>query len=342
MRAILHRRYGSAREVLELVDDQPAPVPGDEDLLVRVRATSVNPIDCAVRSGYGAAYFEEIGLVRQPHIPGRDIAGEVVAVGRDVRGFQPGDKIWAGVFSGASAELAIVPENWAAPMPAGICWDEAAAFPFAGLTAWTALVTHARLDPNNARGKRVIVPRGAGGVGGYAIQMLKAWGAHVATIVSTRNVALVEELGADVIIDHSKQDFAEVLRDYDVAFDTAFDTEERLLGALKIGAGAAYVSVVTPKLVLIDQLGLEAGQAAGEALFEQRIAEQMALGRTYAWSFMQPNGEAMREAGRLFEAGKMRSVIDRVYPLEELASAHEHSESGRVSGKIVVDIGGTG
>ena len=277
-------------------------------------------------------------MLRDPHVPGRDVAGEVVAVGPAVTAFKPGDKVWAGILWGASAEYVCVEQSWAQPMPASLSYRDAAAFPYAGLTAWTALVTHAGLSPENARGRKVIVTRGAGGVGSYAIQMLAAWGAEVATIVSTRNVDLVRSLGATVVVDHTQQDFADVLHDYDVAFDTSFDTEQRLLDALKAHAGAAYVSVVTPKMRLIDQLGLEAGAAAGEKLLAERVAAQARLGRRYAWSFMQPSAVALREAGRLFDAGRMRSVIDSVFPLEALAAAHERSESGKASGKIVVEV----
>jgi reticulon-4-interacting protein 1, mitochondrial len=338
MRAALHERFGPAREVLQLVDDLPVPVPKDDEIIVHNRATSVNPIDCAVRSGYGAAYFKHVGILHLPHIPGRDVAGEVTAVGRNISQFQPGDRVWAAVLYGASAEYVAVPASAAAPMPTSLDWREAAACPFAGLTAWTALVTHAGLTPANARGKKVIVPRGAGGVGSYAIQLLKAWGAHVATIVSSRNVELVTRFGADVVIDHTKQDFADVLHDYDVAFDTSFDTEPRLLNALRVGANAVYVSVVTPKLVLIDQLGLQEGLKAGEALFAQRVAEQQALGRRYCWSFAQPSGAALRELAALFDAGRLRSVIDSSHALEQIALAHERCESGKASGKIIVQI----
>lgn len=338
MRAVIHRRYGAAREVLELTEDQPFPEIGATDILIRVFATSVNPIDCAVRSGYGAAYFEKIGIVRKPHVPGRDVAGVVQAVGPAVSAFTPGDRVWAGILWGGCADYVAVSEEHAAPMPASLSFREAASFPYAGLTAWTALVTHAGLKPGAAHGKKVIVPRGAGGVGCYAIQMLKAWGAHVATIVSTRNVELVESLGADVVIDYKRQDFAGLLQDYDVAFDTSFDTEQRLLNALKVNADAAYVSVVTPKLTLIDQHGLEAGIAAGEVFLAERVAAQAALGRRYAWSFMRPSGAALREAAALFDSGAMRPVIDSVYPLASLAEAHERSESGAASGKIVIEV----
>jgi reticulon-4-interacting protein 1, mitochondrial len=338
MRAMLHRRFGAAREVLQL-EDLPTPTPGPDEILVRVRATSVNPIDCAVRRGYGTAYFRAAGIIHDPHIPGRDIAGEVVAAGENVSAFRPGDAVWSAVMSGASAEYALAPAAWAAPMPKSLDWRQAAAFPFAGLTAWTALVVHCGLTPENTPGKKIIIPRGAGGVGSYAIQLMKAWGAEVATIVSSGNVALAHELGADVVVDHTRQDFADVLHDYDVAFDTSFDTEERLLNALKQNADAAYVSVVTPRMKLTDELGMEAGIAKGSQIFAERVSEQAALGRRYFWSFAKPDGAALSHAGALFEAGQLRSVIDSVHALEDLAAAHEVSEAGKARGKIVVDVG---
>lgn len=338
MRAVRHARYGAAEDVLELTTSAVTPPLKPNDVLVKVLATSVNPIDCAVRSGYGAAYWEKVGFVQHPHTPGRDVAGEVAAVGEAVTGYKVGDAVWAGTLFGGSAEYAVVSEAWLAPKPASLSFLEAGSMPYALLTAWTALVDHGGLTAQNAAGKRVIVPRGAGGVGSLAIQLLKAWGAEVATICSTRNVDLVRSLGADVIVDYTKQDFSEVLKDYDFAFDTAFDCEAQLLSALKVDADAAYVSIVTPKLILIDELGLEAGLARGEAMLAERVADQAKLGRRYAWSFMRPNGAALRTIGELVEAGKIRPVIDRVYGLTDLAAAHLFCETKQAQGKIVIDI----
>lgn len=341
MRAIQHSAYGTAAEVLRLNNDAPMPVAGPGDILVRVQATSVNPIDCAVRGGYGAALWEKTGLVKAPHIPGRDVAGIVAAVGEGVTGFKPGDAVWAGTLSGGTADYMAMPAGWAAPMPPSLSFVEAGSIPYAILTAWAALVDHAGLTPGNAKGKRVVVPRGAGGVGSLAIQLLKAWGAEVATIVSTRNIDLVRSLGADTVIDYTAQDFADHLHDYDVAFDTAFDVEERLLGTLKTHADAVYVSIVTPKLLLIDRYGLEEGLARGEALLAERVAAQRALGRRYAWAFMKPDGNALRIVGDLVQAGRIRPVIDRVLPLTEIVAAHEYCESKQARGKIVIDVAGT-
>jgi NADPH:quinone reductase-like Zn-dependent oxidoreductase len=337
MKAVVIETFG-ATDVLQVRTDVPAPEIGPDELLVRVHATSVNPIDCAVRSGYGAKFFLDRGLIRLPLTPGRDVAGVVEKVGAGVSGFAPGDRVYAGVTNFATAELIAVPAAWAAPMPRTLSFVEAAAIPYAALTAWSALVDMAGLTEANTPGKRIVIPRGAGGVGSFAIQLMKAWGAHVATICSTRNVELVRSLGADVVVDYLHEDFAALLSGYDVAFDTAFDTEAKLLGTLKTGADAAYVSIVTPKLHLIDEFGLEEGLRRGEAYLVERKAEQAALGRRYDWSFMEPNGAALRMIGALIEAGRVRPVVDRVYTIDEIAAAQDYCETKQARGKIVVAV----
>lgn len=338
MRAVLIEQFGTAEDTLQIVADAVAPVPGPKEVLVRVTATSVNPIDCAVRSGYGAAFFLAKGLMRLPLIPGRDVAGTIEAVGEDVKTCRVGDAVYAGVTNFATAELIKIPAWWVAPMPRTISFIEAAALPYAALTAWTALVDIVGLSAHTAAGKRVIVPRGAGGVGSFAIQLLKAWGAHVATIVSARSAQFVRDLGADVVVDRENEDPASILHDYDVAFDTAFDMEDKLLGALKINANAAYVSIVTPKMQLIDKYGLAEGLKRGEELLAERKAQQAALGRRYDWSFMEPNGAALVEIGKLVDAGKIRPLVDRVYPMDSIAEAHRYCETRQAQGKIVVQI----
>jgi NADPH:quinone reductase-like Zn-dependent oxidoreductase len=338
MRAARHSRYGSAHEALEIVTDHAVPTPGPGQLLVRNHATSVNPIDSVVRGGYGAEFWKSTGQVVFPHIPGRDVVGTVVEVGPGVSRFAVGDRVWAGTFSGGSAEYVVIQESWAARPPHEWTDVEAGSLPYVALTVWSALVDQAGLTPESARGKKIIIPRGAGGVGSFAIQLMKAWGAEVATIVSTGNVDLVRRLGADTVIDRTQQDFSEVLHDYDVAFNTSFGIEQALLDALKTGADAAYVSIVTPKMQLMDKHGLEKGQAMGKELFQQMVDSQRALGRRYYWSFMQPNGDALAQVAKLAETGAIQPVIDRVFPLEKLAEAHELSDTKQVQGKIVIQI----
>lgn len=335
MKVARYESYGPARDVLKIVS-APIPDPAPDELLIRVRASSVNPIDCALRSGYGHAFFEQRAAL--PLSPGRDIAGEVVSKGSAVTSFSPGDAVYASVYYGANAEYIAVPAAHAALKPASLNFIEAAALPFAALTAWTALVKTAGLDASTTNGKRVLIPRGSGGVGSAGIQLVKAWGGYVASTCSTRNIELVKSLGADLVVDHTKEDLSGRFRDFDVAFDTSFDTEQVLLDALKVNAGAHYVSVVSPKLKLIDELGLEAGLKAGERLLSERIAAQAALGRGYAWVFTELDGGALRTIAELVDAGKLRPVLDQVFPFERIAEAHEHCETTRTPGRIIIDL----
>lgn len=337
MKAVQFDCYGPAG-VLQILRDAPLPTPGPGELLVRVRSSSINPIDCATRSGYGKAFFAANANAVLPIRPGRDVAGEVVAVGPNVSRFKCGAVIYAATLGGAHAEYALVPESWAALKPASMDFIQAGSLPYVALTTWTALVEKAGLTAANAPGKRVIVPRAAGGVGGFAVQLVKAWGGYVAALCSTRNVEHVRALGADLIIDHTKEDPRTRLHDFDIAFDTSFDTEEMLLGALRTHQNAAYVSIVTPKLRLIDQYGLEDGQRRGSAWFEERVATQRALGRSYHWAFTQPSGDALREIGKLVDSGRIRAVIDRTYTLEQIIEAHQHCERGSARGKIALEI----
>jgi len=332
------RRFGPAAEVLEQVTDAPRPAAGPGEILVRVQATSVNPIDCAVRAGYGSEFFKARGLVRMPLIPGRDVAGTVEEIGAGVDGFTRGQKVYAAATNFATAEFIGIPASWAAPMPRALSFTEAAALPYIALTAWSALVDAAGLDAKAAAGKRVIVPRGAGGVGSFAVQLMKAWGASVASSCSARNVEFVRGLGADPVVDYGKQKLDDVLRDYDAVLDTTFDREAELLSALKTHADAVYVGVVTPKIRLVDEFGVADGLRRGEELLSQRRAEQARLGRRYYWSFMEPNGTALREIGRLVESGKVRPVIDSVFPVEDIVKAHERCETRQARGKIVLTL----
>lgn len=337
MRAAQFRRYGSAREVLEVVEEENPPGPGPAELLVRVRASSVNPIDCAVRQGYGHTFFEARGLSRWPNRPGRDAAGEVVAVGKNAAPFRPGDKVYAATLGGANADYLLLPAEWAARMPAALSFREAASIPYSALTCWSALVDRAGLSPTTTAGKRVLIPRAAGGVGSFAVQLVKAWGGYVVASCSTRNLQLVKDLGADEVIDYTKDD-STPLRGFDVAFDTSFNTEELLLGALKREAGAVYVSIVSPRLRLIDEHGLTEGLKRGDDLLAERSAAQRALGRAYHWSFTQPNGSALSIIASLVDSGKVRPSMDHVFPLDQIVEAHERSEAGLARGRIIIDL----
>lgn len=341
MRAVEFNRYGTAKDVLELVRDAPVPTPQPHEILIHVRAASVNPVDCAIRSGYGKEVFRSKGQVGSDHFPmrlGRDAAGVVTAVGGNVTAYKPDDVVFTAPTRATMADYICVDAAEAAPMPKSLDFVRAASLPFVAMTTWSALVDQVGLSAATTPGKRVLIARGAGGVGSFAIQLMKAWGAHVAATCSTRNVEFVKNLGADIVVDYTKQNVSDVLKDYDVVFDSAFDMEDALLSTLKIGADASYVTIVSPKVKLADEFGVSEGLKRAEELLQQRVAQQRALGRRYYWNFMQPNGTALAEVGRLVNRGAIKPVIDRVYPLAEIADAHEYCERRVARGKIVLNF----
>jgi NADPH:quinone reductase-like Zn-dependent oxidoreductase len=208
MRALVLKRYGRADQVAFV--DTPRPVPKSDEILVQVHAAGLNPIDNMIPKGI----FKPILRLQLPATLGSDLAGVVVDVGSRVTRFKPGDAVFASIFdlgTGALAEFALVPESAAALKPANLDFVEAASIPMVGLTSWQALKERMRLKP----GQKVFIPAGAGGIGTFAIQFAKYLGARVGTTTSTGNADLVRSLGADEVIDYKKQQFEEVLQDYD-------------------------------------------------------------------------------------------------------------------------------
>lgn len=358
MRAVTIERFGSAEDVLVLSRDTPVPQPADNEILVQVHATAINPVDCAARRGYGRNIFSTL-WGDLPLILGRDISGVVAATGRNVSEFSPGDEVFAAPHIGCYAEYATVKAEHAALKPGNVSHQQAASLPFIALTTWAALVDKADLNADSCAGRKIVIPRAAGGVGSFAVQLVKAWGAYVAGVCSSRNVELVKRLGADKVIDYSKQDFTELLSDYDVAFDTIGkpsdfeamrgkgyidgvedDFDDKLLSVLKKDAGAVYVTICSPKMALTDQYGLDEGVRLAEEIFRTRAEAQRQFGRRYFWSFFSPNGEALSAISSLVEANRVHPVVDRVYSLEEMADAHKYCETGQAQGKIVINVSG--
>jgi NADPH:quinone reductase-like Zn-dependent oxidoreductase len=316
-------------------------------VLIRVLAASVNPLDTLIRQGYGDPVLHRLRGGRFPYVPGLDCCGEVVAVGAKVRRFQPGQRVWAAMRPdrpGTMAELVALPEQSVGRAPANLDPVAAAALPYVVLTAWQALVVKAGLGPDTAAGRKVLVHAGAGGIGHVAIQLLKCWGAHVATTCSGRNVEFVRGLGADEVINYQEQDFAAELHDYDVVLNTLIPPdlsldESRHLGVLKTWGGARYVTLITPLLHFIEQDGVLLGAARSGALLAFARSREALRGRHYHWVFFQPDGDVLDEVAGLVEAGLLRPEVQAVYGLDQLAAAHLLVETGRVRGKVVIDMG---
>ncbi|MEX0658840.1 MAG: NAD(P)-dependent alcohol dehydrogenase [Egibacteraceae bacterium] len=326
MKAIVHHRYGTA-DVLELADiDKPDSA--DDEVLVHVHAAGVDrgvwhlmaglpyPIRLA---GYG------LRAPKNP-VPGMDLAGVVEAVGKDVTRFQPGDEVF-GIGKGTYAEYARAPERKLAPKPANLTFEQAATVAISGLTALQALRDHGKVHP----GQQVLVIGASGGVGTYAVQLAKAFGATVTGVCSTTKVDLVRSIGADHVIDYLQQDFAESGRGFDLILDIGGNSP---LSRLR--------KVLTPKGTLIIVGGEGGGRWLGGLDRQMRAsAQSLFVGQKQGTFMSRENHEDMIVLADLIEAGKVTPVVDRCYPLSEAAHAIRHIEEGRARGKVVVRVAAT-
>ena len=332
MKTAFIRRYGG-NKVIEL-GELPAPQAGPGELLVAVHAASVNPVDFKIRDGM----LKMIIPFGFPLILGNDLSGVVKAVGAGVTHFKPGDAVFARMDKrriGAFAEFAVVAEADAAAKPANLSHIEAAAVPLAGLTAWQALFEIGGLKA----GQKVLIHGGSGGVGSFAIQLAHHAGATVATTAGARNAELVRSLGADIVIDYKTQRFEDVVSGYDLVFDTqAGDIQHRSFSVLK--RGGVLVSIAgKPDGRLVREFGLN--PLLGVLLdFLSRKSLRLAKrhGVRYEYLFMHPSGEQLAQIGRLLAEGSVRTVVDKVFPLEQVREALAYSEAGHATGKVVVEV----
>lgn len=331
MRAFVLTGYGGpeAAELREVSRPQPA----EREVLVRVHAAGLNPVDYKTRQG-GLRVVQRYSL---PIVMGNDLAGVVEKRGEGVRQFAEGDRVFARMpkeSMGAFAEYAVVPEDLLARMPTSLDFATAAGVPLAGLTALQAL----RDELGVKTGSRVFIPGGAGGVGTFAIQLAKWLGAEVATTASPRGKALVERLGADVVIDYTTQRFEDHLRDMDGVFDLlGGETLRKSFGVVKHGGKVVSVAGMPEPETARKDLGRGLALAAlfWLASYGLRAAARR-HGVSYRYLFMHPSGPDLAELGRLIDDGKLEPVIDRVFPFAEIREALAYLEAGRAKGKVVV------
>jgi len=334
VRAFILKRYGGPESTA--LTDVPRPVPGPGELLVRVHAAGLNPVDYKTRAG-GLKIIRRYPL---PIVMGNDLAGVVEDVAPGATRFAKGDRVFARVAKetlGAFAEYAVVHEDHAARMPASLDFPAAAAVPLAALTALQAL----RDELHLGAGQRIFIPGGAGGVGTFAIQLAKHLGAHVATTASPRGEALVTRLGADVVVDYTRARFEETLSGYDCAFDLmGGDTLARLWRVLKPGGRVVSIAGMPEPLTARKDLDRGSGLAALFWLASLRERRRAARhGGTYRYLFMHPSGADLAHLASLIDAGKLEVIVDRVFPFAEIDQAMAHLESGHAKGKVVVTTG---
>lgn len=332
MKALTFQRYGKTPDIGFTQVARPE-LQADE-ILVQIHAAAINPIDNMVPAGT----FKPVMHFKLPGILGSDLAGVVVKVGRSVTRFKLGDEVYASLFDtgkGSLAEFAAVPESAAALKPSNLDFVQAASIPMVALTSWQALKERMNLRP----GQKVFIPAGSGGIGTLAIQLAHHLGARVGTTVSTGSVALVQDLGADEIVDYKKQAFDQVLSGYDGVLGTVRgDALEKSLNILK--PGGRIVSLIGPldgafarskklNFILRFVFGLMSRKILG--LSRKR-------GVDYSFLFVRPEGQQLAEIGALLQAGQLRPVIDKVYPFEQAKEALDYLALGRAKGKVVVKI----
>jgi NADPH:quinone reductase-like Zn-dependent oxidoreductase len=321
MKAITYDRYGPLQALA--LRDIPTPTPKDGEVLVRVRAAGLAIGD--VFSVRGAPYAMRMytGLLKPKWgVPGYDLAGQVEAVGGAVTCFQPGDEVF-GSSAATCAEYATAPEDQLVPKPASLPWQEAAAIPMPAMAALRGLRDAGKLRA----GQSVLINGASGGIGHLAVQIAKAFGAEVTGVCSTKNVEMVRSLGADHVIDYTHEDFTAGDERYDVILD---NVENRSLSDIR--------RVLKPKGTLV----LNSGTGASGIEMVVRLARPLVMSpftsqkmRRY---LVRPNQKDLAAIKGLIEAGKLRPVIDRTYPLAETAVALAHIEGGHVAGKVVVTI----
>jgi alcohol dehydrogenase len=330
VKAYLIDRYGGPDVVV--LREQPEPTVGDHDLLVRVEAASVNPVDMKIRGGQIKTLVRD----RFPLTLGSDLSGVVERVGAQVTRYRVGDDVFARLPKdriGAFAERVAVDEQAVARKPRNLSHEEAASIPLVGLTAWQALVEIGKLSA----GQRVLIHAGSGGLGTFAIQLAKHLGAEVATTVGARNVELARRLGATTIIDYKSERFEDRVRDYDLVFDSqGGDTLLRSFSVVRRGGKVVTVGGV-PDATFARAWGLNPVIVLALRWMTRAITRTAKrTGVQFSYLFMRADGEQLASIAALLEAGTIKPVVDRSFPFSQALDAMAYVESGRAVGKVVI------
>jgi NADPH:quinone reductase-like Zn-dependent oxidoreductase len=331
MKAFTIQRY-SKTENLEMAD-VPKPIIKADEVLVEIHSASVNQLDNKLKNGE----FKMMLPYKFPLILGHDVAGIVIKVGSKVTKFKVGDEIFSRLPDfqiGAFAEYVAINENFVAPKPKNISMEQAASVPLVGLTVWQAFE-----KANLKKGHKVFIQAGSGGVGTFAIQLAKHLGAFVATTTSAKNVQLVKDLGADVIIDYKTQDFENILKDYDLVLNSQDQkTLEKSIRILKPSGKVISISG-PPDVDFAKKLGLNFFLKAVMFLLSfktKKLAKKQNV--DYSFLFMEASGNQLNEISKLIESGIIKPTVDKIFPFEQTTDALNYVDSGRAKGKVIIKI----
>ncbi|MGG2937140.1 NADP-dependent oxidoreductase [Bacillus pacificus] len=331
MKAMIIDKYG---KVPMRMAEVPTPEINEYEVLAEIHAASINPIDFKIRDGKVKMLLK----YEMPLILGNDFSGVIVKVGSKVTRFKVGDEIYARPRKnkiGTFAEYIAIHEDDIALKPKNLSFEEAASIPLVGLTSYQALHDIMQLQ----KGQKILIHAGSGGVGTFAIQLAKIMGATVTTTASEAGSDLVKSLGADQIINYKIEKFEEILKDYDAVFDTIGGTTlEKSFNIIKSGGNIVSVSGMPNA-----RFGKEFGSGFFKTLLFSLASKKLTAlekkhSAQYSFLFMKPSGDQLRTIANYIEAGKIKPVIDRVFPFEDAQKAMEYSEAGRAKGKIIVKI----
>ena len=331
MRAMVIDKYGKVPMCLA---EMPAPEIEDYEVLAEIHAASINPIDFKIPDGKVKLLLK----YKMPLILGNDFSGVVVKAGAKVTRFQVGDEIYARPRKskiGTFAEYIAVHEEDIALKPKNLSFEEAASIPLVGLTTYQAFADILQLD----KGQKILIQAGAGGVGTFAIQLAKVMGATVATTASIAGTDLVKSLGADEIINYKTEKFEDMLKNYDAVFDTlGGESLEKSFNILKDGGKIVSVSGL-PNARFAKEYGSGFFKTLLFSLATKKLAAlEKKHNVQYTFLFMEPSGEQLRILANYIETGKIKPVIDKVFPFGDAQKAMEYAESGRAKGKIILKI----
>ncbi|MGH1284276.1 NADP-dependent oxidoreductase [Bacillus toyonensis] len=331
MKAMIIDKYG---KVPMRMTELPTPEISEYEVLAEIHAASINPIDFKIRDGKVKMLLK----YEMPLILGNDFSGVIVKVGAKVTRFRVGDEIYARPRKnkiGTFAEYIAIHEDDIALKPKNLSFEEAASIPLVGLTSYQALHDIMQLQ----KGQKILIHAGSGGVGTFAIQLAKIMGATVTTTASEAGANLVQSLGADEMINYKTEKFEDILKGYDAVFDTIGGTTlEKSFNIIKSGGNIVSVSGMPNA-----RFGKEFGSGFFKTLLFSLASKKLTAlekkhNAQYSFLFMKPSGDQLRTIADYIEAGKIKPVIDRVFPFEDAQKAMEYSESGRAKGKIIIKI----
>ncbi|EFJ13796.1 hypothetical protein SELMODRAFT_121667 [Selaginella moellendorffii] len=334
-RAVVLPRFGGP-EVLELRKDVPVPHLEAEEVLVRTVAAGVNPLDIKMREGYGRSLFQPL----LPIVLGRDVSGEIVAIGNGVKRLHVGQHVFGALHPtavrGTYSDYAILQEEQLALKPKSLTHVEAAAIPFAALTAWRALWSTARMKS----GQKVLIMGGGGAVGLAAIQLARAAGCSVAATCGKRSCSRVGEAGAELIVDYTSENTREQLTwRFDAVLDTIGVETTEALGVNVLKRGGHYMTLQGEAVKLADKYGLIVGGGIATAtLLRKRMQYTQSHGIDYSWIIMRTDAEGLEQIARLAKEGRLKIPVGETFSLDEAAKAQTVRENKDSQGKVVLQV----